>query len=266
MDERVADGGVREARHRPQLAAERQRAGVGEHDVEPAAQALVRQALALPRAPGHRRAGDGRRHALGIGLEAVAVAAGEIEGEVPGGPAAEQILGAQSDDGVRALLQVRAADVDVDHGRHFRLVGLLAAVVKADRCAVGRQRQVAQPLGEAPGLRAGARKSFGRSKTLGDRPGRRGRQPRIAGLRGGSLAENRQAQEDRNDGAHHAAGSPAMVAKLRRPRASAHGVTVSVAYIPALKWPSSLQKRRYLPAVSSASQLLVSPCSMSPNS
>jgi hypothetical protein len=60
------------------------------------------------------------------------------------------------------LLQVRTADIDIDHRRHLRLVGLLASVIEADRRAVGRQRQVAQPVAEGRrrdrlGGRAGAR-------------------------------------------------------------------------------------------------------------
>ena len=84
-------------------------------------------------------------------------------------PAAEEILGSEAHHGVGALLEVAAADVDVDYGRDGAVIRHRPAVMERDFAACRLQRQIAQPLGEAAGRDRDAPEAGGNRDAVGNR-------------------------------------------------------------------------------------------------
>src|SRR5262249_23678485 len=151
-----------------QLMRQRARAGEAIDDVEPAAQAGMRLILrrpALPRDPLAFRHGG---LALGIGLEAIAFAQIQFETDQPGEPAAEEVLGAQAHHRVGALLQVAAADVDVDDGSDGAVICDGSAVMERDRAVLRLQRQMTEAFGEAAGLDSNANEAIRNRNAVGN--------------------------------------------------------------------------------------------------
>src|SRR5687767_7958229 len=96
LDEDVAGLDVPQVAHRRQLLLERRGPGIGEHDIEIAAEALVAAAGRPGTLPRDAIAAHDRTFTLGPARERRAIAAGEVESDGVETPGREQILGAQA--------------------------------------------------------------------------------------------------------------------------------------------------------------------------
>lgn len=77
--------------------------------------------------------------------------AGEVEDDPILTAGGAQVLGAQADHGIGALLEIAGADIEVDDRVMGILIGFLPAVEEKNRRATGEKREPAQPLAETAG-------------------------------------------------------------------------------------------------------------------
>ena len=140
VDEHVADlhaGGIP---YRDELALQGGGSGIGEDRVQVAAEVGVAAVRPGPFAPGYPVAPDLRTEAAAPVPPARQVAAGEMESDLVAAASREQVLGPKPHHGIRALLQIPVAHVDVHHRHVCGLVGLELTVVQVHRRSAGLQR------------------------------------------------------------------------------------------------------------------------------
>jgi hypothetical protein len=97
------------------------------------------------------------------------VAAGEIEVDRVVVGFRVQVLCAQANDGIGALLQVAVTNIDIDDGEMCVLVSLLFTVIKVNRRASTLEREVAEPIGKRAGGHVDALVSLGHGHPVRDR-------------------------------------------------------------------------------------------------
>src|SRR5262245_59514824 len=98
----------------------------------------------------HAVARDDRPYTLAPVAPARRMPAGEAEADLDGAAGVAQILGPEANDGVGALLEIAAADLDREHRVLSALVSFRRTVVEQHVGTAGPDRERPQPGGEAP--------------------------------------------------------------------------------------------------------------------